>query len=120
MTDPFREELRAWLAAHPPPDIEVATTPEDAERLREWQRTLHAGRWVGIHWPEEYGGRDAPLAQVAIYNQELARARAPHILGRAGVSLVGPTLMAYGTEEQKARFLPGILAGDINFAIGYT
>src|SRR5687768_14316141 len=85
----FREEFRAWLTEHPPPvltgrtpgrvprrsrslpGIEFASTPEDVERLRAWHRTLHAGRWVGIHWPEEYGGRGASVLQVAIYNQEL-------------------------------------------------
>ena len=68
--------------------------------------------WVGIHWPVEYGGRGASLAQVAIYNEELARAGAPPLLGRAGVSLVGPTLMAHGTEEQRRRWMPRILSGD--------
>ena len=91
----FRDELRSWLAAHTPPDVDVAATFEEAETLREWQRTPHQGRWVGIHWPEEYGGRGASLLQVAIYNEELARAQAPQILGRAGVNLVGPTLIAH-------------------------
>ncbi len=80
--------------------------------LREWQRTLHAARWVGIHWPVEYGGRGASLTQVAVYNEELARADAPPLLGRAGVTLVGPTLMAHGTEEQRLRWMPRILSGD--------
>ena len=108
----FRDELRAWLAEHPPPAVDVATTPEEAEALRAWQRTLHAGGWVGIHWPVEYGGRGASPAQVAIYNEELARAGAPPLLGRGGISLVGPTLMAHGTEEQRRRWMPRILAGD--------
>ncbi len=108
----FRHELRSWLAAHPAPEIAVATTPEEADALREWQRTLHAAGWVGIHWPVEYGGRGASLAQVAIYNEELARAQAPDIPGRAGVTLVGPTLIAHGTEEQRVRWMPRILAGD--------
>jgi alkylation response protein AidB-like acyl-CoA dehydrogenase len=95
----FREELRSWLREDTPPDVDVAATFEDAELLREWQRTLHSGRWVGIHWPVEYGGRGASPTQVAIYNEELARADAPPILGRAGVTLVGPTLTAHGTEE---------------------
>ena len=60
--------------------------PTTPTMLREWQRTLHAGRWVGIHWPVEYGGRGASLTQVAIYNEELARAGAPPLLGRAGVT----------------------------------
>jgi alkylation response protein AidB-like acyl-CoA dehydrogenase len=108
----FREELRSWLIEHPPPDVETAATFEDAELLRKWQRTLHSGRWVGIHWPIEYGGRGASLSQLAVYNEELARAGAPPILGRAGVSLVGPTLMAHGTEEQRRRWMPRILAAD--------
>ncbi len=108
----FRDELRSWLIAHPPPDVDIAGTREEAEALREWQRTLHAARWVGIHWPAEYGGRGASLAQVAVYNEELARADAPPLLGRAGVSLVGPTLMAHGTEEQRLRWMPRILSGD--------
>ena len=110
----FREELRAWLAEHPPPlpGIEFATTPEEADALREWHRTLHAGRWVGIHWPVEYGGRGASVLQVAIYNQELASVDAPPLLGRAGLSLVGPTLMTYGTEDQRRRWMPRMLSGD--------
>jgi len=71
----FRHELRSWLAEHAPPAIAVATTAEEAEVLREWQRILHAGGWVGIHWPVEYGGRGASATQVAIYNEELARAK---------------------------------------------
>jgi alkylation response protein AidB-like acyl-CoA dehydrogenase len=108
----FRGELRAWLSEHPPPDVEIAATAHDAERLREWQRTLHAGGWVGIHWPVEHGGRGASPAQVAIYNEELARVGAPPILGRAGVTLVGPTLIAHGTEAQRRSWMARILRGD--------
>jgi alkylation response protein AidB-like acyl-CoA dehydrogenase len=110
--DGFRAELRAWLAEHPPPAVAVATSPADAAVLREWQRSLHASRWVGVHWPPEHGGRGASPAQVALYNEELARAAAPPLLGRAGVTLVGPTLIAHGTEEQRARWMPRILRGD--------
>jgi len=109
---PLRDELRAWLREHPPPDVEIAATSEDAEVLREWQRTLHAGGWVGIHWPAEYGGRGASFADVAAYNHELAHAGAPNLLGRAGITLVGPTLMAHGTEEQRRRWMRRILSGD--------
>ena len=109
--DGLRDELRSWLVEHPPPTIQVAATPEEAETLREWQRELDAARWVGIHWPVEYGGRGASMEQVAVYNEELARAGAPPLLGRAGISLVGPTLMAHGTEEQRQRWMPRILSG---------
>jgi len=108
----FREELRSWLRKHPPPLVEVAATVDDADVLREWQRTLHADGWVGIHWPVEYGGRGASYSQVAVYNEELAHAGAPPLLGRAGISLVGPTLMAHGTEEQRQRWMRRILSGD--------
>jgi alkylation response protein AidB-like acyl-CoA dehydrogenase len=108
----FRAELRAWLREHPAPAVTVATTRDEAEILRRWQKTLHAANWVGIHWPVEHGGRGASASQVAIYNEELARANAPGVLGRAGITLVGPTLMAHGTEEQRTRWIPRILAGD--------
>ena len=108
----FRDELRSWLREHPPPDIDVAATVAEADALRAWQGALAAGRWVGIHWPLEYGGRGASLTQVAAYNEELARTQAPQILGRAGVSLVGPTLMAHGTETQRRRWMTTILSGD--------
>ncbi len=108
----FRVELRGWLQAHPPPGVEVAATAADAAVLRDWQHTLDDAGWVGIHWPVEDGGRAASYAQVAIYNEELARAGAPPLLGRAGVSLVGPTLMAHGTEAQRRRWMRRILSGD--------
>jgi alkylation response protein AidB-like acyl-CoA dehydrogenase len=108
----FREELRAWLRAHPPPEVGTTTSPEDAAVLRGWQETMSRDRWVGVHWPPEYGGRGASVTQVAIYNQELARAAAPELLGRAGITLVGPTLMAHGTEQQRGRWMPRILNGD--------
>ena len=108
----FRDGFRSWLAENSPPQIDVASDFSEAETLRAWQRTLASGRWVGIHWPVEYGGRGASLVQVAIYNEELARAHAPQILGRAGVNLVGPTLMAHGTEQQRAQWLSKILSAE--------
>ncbi|HEV2310892.1 MAG TPA: acyl-CoA dehydrogenase family protein [Acidimicrobiia bacterium] len=111
-TSAFRGELRAWLEEHPPPDLDAVATPEDAQTLRSWQRTLHDGRWVGVNWPVDYGGRGATLTELAIYNEELARASAPPLLGRVGVTLVGPTLLAHGTVAQRERWMPRILAGD--------
>jgi alkylation response protein AidB-like acyl-CoA dehydrogenase len=108
----FRDELHAWLIEHPGPAVDIATTRGEAEALRAWQRTLHEGKWVGIQWPVEYGGRGASPSQIAIYNEELARADAPPLIGRGGVSLVGPTLMTHGTDEQRHRWMPRILAGD--------
>lgn len=110
--DGFRAELRAFLQEHPPPNIAVAATAEDVEALRDWQRALRAGGWVGVHWPVEHGGRGASPARVVAYNEELARAGAPPLPGRVGVTLVGPTLIAHGTDEQRRRWMPRILSGD--------
>lgn len=111
----FRAELRAWLAAHtpaPPPASDDLSA--EVEWLVDWQRQLHAGGWVGVHWPREYGGRGAGVVENYLLQEELARARAPELIGRIGVNLVGPTLIRHGTPEQKQRFLPEILsAGEI-------
>src|SRR2546427_12485074 len=82
----LRAELREWLAENPPPAIDVVATREDADALRAWQRTLQARRWVGIHWPSEYGGRGAAVTQGAIYNQEVARGRPPGLRRRGGLT----------------------------------
>ncbi len=114
----FRTELRAWLRGHLPAGwgtaahAEPTTLAEEVAFLRGWQRTLHDGRWVGIHWPREYGGRGASVVEHYIFQEEIAAARAPEIINRIGVNLVGPTLIAHGTEEQKRRFLPPILPAD--------
>jgi len=108
----FAAEFRAWLDDNlelPPPfdsfDDEIAWG-------RKWQAKLAADRWVGIHWPSEFGGRSASPVQVAIYNLEYGRSRALQLVNRTGVNLAGPTLLAHGTEEQKARWLPSILNAD--------
>ena len=80
--------------------------------LRRWQAELAGGRWIGVTWPEEYGGRGAGALHHFIVQEELARARAPELVGRIGINLVGPTLLAHGTPEQKARWLPRILSAD--------
>ncbi len=105
----FAEELRVWLATElelPPP---FASLDDEIEWGRAWQAKLAAARWVGIHWPVEYGGRGASPVQVAIFNMEYARSRALQPVNRVGINLAGPTLLAHGTEEQKQRWLPAIL-----------
>jgi alkylation response protein AidB-like acyl-CoA dehydrogenase len=110
----FRAEARAWLAANVEPTPSFSSFDEEFEWGRGWQRRLAAARWVGIHWPVEYGGRGATPLEVAIFNMEYARSKAPQPVNRTGVNLAGPTLLAHGTEEQKRRWLPGILsAGEI-------
>jgi alkylation response protein AidB-like acyl-CoA dehydrogenase len=108
----FAEEVRAWLAANldPPPRFE--NLAGEIAWGRSWQARLAAGRWVGIHWPEEYGGRGASPVQVAIFNMEYARSRALQPVNRVGINLAGPTLLAHGTDEQKQRWLPKILTAE--------
>src|SRR5689334_16356898 len=108
----FAQEVREWLAANLDPPPRFATLADEIEWGREWQAKLAAGRWVGIHWPEEYGGRGASPVQVAIFNMEYARSRALQPVNRVGINLAGPTLLAHGSEEQKRRWLPKILTAD--------
>ncbi|HEV2861731.1 MAG TPA: acyl-CoA dehydrogenase [Pyrinomonadaceae bacterium] len=121
----FRDEFRAWLKENVPEEWAGGTTaPEEraeyVEYLRDWQRKLFDGGWAGISWPKEYGGRGATLMEQAIFQEELARANAPQLVGTIGLSLVGPTIIAMGTEEQKARYLPTILSGDEIWCQGFS
>ncbi|MDX2165468.1 MAG: acyl-CoA dehydrogenase family protein, partial [Deltaproteobacteria bacterium] len=108
----FRAELRAWLAANVPRQPLPDTLDEEARYLTDWQKKLHAAGWVAVHWPRQYGGRGASLTETAIYQEEMARARAPQVMNRVGVNNVGPTLIAHGSEAQRRRYLPGILSGE--------
>jgi alkylation response protein AidB-like acyl-CoA dehydrogenase len=108
----FAAEVREWLEAHvelPPP---FASVDDEIAWGRRWQATLAEERWVGIQWPSEYGGRGASPVQVAIFNMEYARSRAPQPVNRVGINLAGPTLLAHGTSEQKQRWLRKILSAD--------
>ena len=120
----FRDEFRGWLKANVPPKWTGATTGEDREAyteyLRSWQRTLFEGGWAGISWPKKFGGRGVTLMEQALFQEELALADAPHLLGTIGLSLVGPTIIALGTEEQKARYLPKILSGEEIWCQGFS
>ena len=111
----LRAEVRAWLREHLPWEYGKGLPPrfddlaEEVAFGRDWQAQLAEGRWVGVPWPEEYGGRGAGAVEHFIVTEELARARAPELVGRIGINLVGPTLLAHGTAEQKQRWLPEIL-----------
>jgi alkylation response protein AidB-like acyl-CoA dehydrogenase len=108
----FRAELRSFLEANVPREEPPEDLDAEFDWLRAFQRRMHAGGWVGIHWPREYGGRGATPMQQAIFAEEMARARAPQLVNRVGINNVGPTLMHFGTDEQKRQFLPGILSAD--------
>ena len=120
----FRAEAAAWLEEQlngPFADLRGVTSHTALpERRREWEQALGAARWSVIGWPEEYGGRGATLAQQVIFAEEYARARAPARLGHMGVELCGPTILAFGTEQQKKRFLPAIASGREIWCQGYS
>ena len=103
----FAAEIREWLASQP--RAPRSRADDESSGVGRWQAKLAADRWVGIHWPTEYGGRSATPVQVALYNLEYARSRAPQPVNRVGINLAGPTLLAHGTDEQKSRWLPPIL-----------
>ncbi len=105
----FAEEIRAWLAANLELPPAFDSLDDEIDWGRRWQARLAADRWIGIHWPEEYGGRGASPVQVAIFNMEYARSRALQPVNRVGINLAGPTLLAHGTDVQKERWLPPIL-----------
>jgi alkylation response protein AidB-like acyl-CoA dehydrogenase len=117
----FRQECRHWLRTNLPWEYGRGLPPhfddltDEVTFLREWQAQLAAGRWIGVTWPENLGGRGAGPLHHYIVQEELARARAPEIVGRIGVNLVGPTVLAHGTEDQKQRWLPSILNADLLF-----
>jgi alkylation response protein AidB-like acyl-CoA dehydrogenase len=111
----FRAEVREWLRANLPWEYGKGLPPrfddlaEEVAFGREWQAKLAEGRWVGVGWPEAYGGRGAGAVEHFIVIEELARARAPELVGRIGINLVGPTLLGHGTDAQKQRWLTEIL-----------
>ena len=108
----FAAEVRDWLAVNAEPAPRFATIADEVEYGRRWQARLAADRWVGIHWPREYGGRGATPVEVALFNMEYARSRALQPINRVGINLAGPTLLVHGTEAQKARWLPTILTAE--------
>jgi alkylation response protein AidB-like acyl-CoA dehydrogenase len=117
----FRAEVRAWMAAHVPKEP-LATLEGEAgfEQHRAWERTLASGNYGMITWPKEYGGRGANLIEWLIFEEEYYRARAPLRVNQNGIFLLGPTLMEFGTPQQKARFLPKMAAGDEIWAQGWS
>jgi len=110
----FRAEVRAWLEAHVPahPLEHFDATREGFEAHREWEKTLKSGDWGMVTWPKEYGGRGLDLIQWLIFEEEYYRAGAPGRVNQNGIFLLGPTLIEFGTHEQKQRFLPKMASGE--------
>ena len=123
----FRTEIVEWLARNLTGEfasVKGRGGPGDEHALFEerhaWERKLGADGWIGVGWPKEVGGRDLSLNQQVIFYEEYARAQGPGRVGHIGEGLLGPTLIHFGTDEQKARFLPGILSGETVWCQGYS
>ncbi len=123
----FRKEVRAWLSDHVTGEFAAlggrggsGDETYGFETRLEWEKVLAADGWTGIGWPVEYGGRGASVAHQVIFNEEYVRAKAPGRVSVLGEGLLGPTLIQYGTAEQRDRFLPPILAGTELWCQGYS
>ncbi len=123
----FREEIAAWLRDNlcgEFEEIRFRGGPGDehmfVEERKAWEARMHRGGWTCIGWPREYGGRAASIEQQVIFNEEYARAGGPGRMGHIGETLTGPTLIAFGSQEQKQRYLPGILRGEELWCQGYS
>jgi alkylation response protein AidB-like acyl-CoA dehydrogenase len=119
----FRDELRIWLEAHVPKDWDEwreKPIEESFPYLRAWQRKLYEGGWAAVSWPKEYGGRGASLMQQSIFWEEMARVEAPPMANSLGLGLIGPTIIAYGTDAQKKRYIPKILSAEEIWCQGFS
>jgi alkylation response protein AidB-like acyl-CoA dehydrogenase len=115
----FRRELRAWLQSNPP-GAEPERLDDWVAYGKRWQKGLYEAGWCGVHWPVAYGGRGATLVEQVIFQEEMARARAPLLINLAGLTMGGPVLIAHGSEEQKKRHLKSILAADEIWCQGFS
>ena len=122
----FQDEVRTWLAEHLVGEFKEhlgvgSPTDDTAWDVRvEWERELSKGNWLGLTWPLEYGGRGLGLAQEIVFEYEYARAAAPARVNTQALELLGPTLLAFGSEEQKHRFLPRIIAVEDMWGQGFS
>jgi alkylation response protein AidB-like acyl-CoA dehydrogenase len=121
----FRERVRAWLEANIPREWKsLGSTevprPEAFAFLRRWQAKLHEGGFIGVTWPTEYGGQGLTFMEEMILHQEMALQKAPPMLNVLGVGMAGPTIIAYGTEEQKQRYPARILSCEEIWCQGYS
>ncbi|HEY8513898.1 MAG TPA: acyl-CoA dehydrogenase family protein [Candidatus Binatia bacterium] len=122
----FRDELRAWLENNPPPEPAILDRPgcssehPGAEAMLAWARMLASGRWLGLAWPKEYGGRGLGLVEQMIFYDETAPLEPPQLGQMVSLGVVGPTLLRYGSEAQKRRFLPRILSVEDVWCLGFS
>jgi alkylation response protein AidB-like acyl-CoA dehydrogenase len=116
----FRQQVRDFIAQNLPDTSKTRGSRRFEESDREWSRKLGEAGYAGLTWPTEYGGSGAPYSHQAIFLEELARAEAPSHLGVIGLGMAGPTIMAWGSDEQKSRYLSKILTADEIWCQGFS
>lgn len=117
----FRAEVRAWMEAHVPKEpLVTLECREGYDQHVEWERTLASGNWGMVTWPEAYGGRGLDLIEWLIFEEEYFRAGGPNRANQNGIFLLGPTIMEFGTEEQKKRFLTPMAKGEVIWAQAWS
>ena len=122
----FRKQVRAWMKKNVPKKDKSLSrlAPDDPRRIaraKAWQRSLHQAGYVARGWPKEYGGQgDSDVMRQTIVNEELILARAPGLIGASGLTMLGPTLLQCGTEQQKQRYLPTVLTAEEIWCQGYS
>jgi alkylation response protein AidB-like acyl-CoA dehydrogenase len=122
----FRQEIRGWLKDNLPDTwtgdrlTRTAEAEEGMNVYKEFARRLATRGWVAPHWPKEYGGLGFSVIEQLVFNEEMADANAPIGYSSIGVGWAGPTIIVYGTEEQKKRFLPPITSGDVMWCQGFS
>ena len=117
----FRDEVRTWLGENIPDEpLPSMDTPEGFEAHRRWERTLFDARWSVVNWPEAYGGREVGLVEWLLFEEEYYRSGAPGRVNTNGITLLGPTLFAFGTQDQQDRFLPAMASGAEIWAQGWS
>ena len=115
----FRTEVHGWLDANLPDDLRGLSTRPPFERSQVWFHMLAERGWIAPHWPKSHGGMEASINHQIILREELANVGAPEISSQ-GLNHIGPILMEFGTDAQKAQHLPSILAGTVNWCQGYS
>jgi len=117
----FRAEVRAWMETNVPQEpLVTLECREGYDRHVEWERTLASGNWGMVTWPKEFGGRGLDLIQWLIFEEEYFRVGGPNRANQNGIFLLGPTIMEFGTDEQKARFLPPMAKGEVIWAQAWS
>ena len=116
----FRDECASWFGQNSPGPLASMDTPDGFEQHRSWEKRLHDAEWSAVNWPRAFGGREATLIEWLIFEEEYYRASAPRRLNQNGLFLLAPTLLEFGTEEQKQRYLPPIASCDEIWCQGWS